>query len=635
MGQRGVGICHPNYNRSIIYLTLGTTTKFSIMKKALLFLSLFSAYVSFCQNTALNIDGTNDNVQTTFQGISGSASRTVEAWIKTTSVTNPSSGGTQKVICDWGDMATGSRFTLNLLQNNSVRIEVGGSGLVGSIAVNDGIWHHIAVVYDTNATYKFTLYIDGLLDTAGNLPTAVNTLSTNSMVIGRRIDGVNFFNGSIDEVRVYNVARTISQIQSDKDKELCSITSDLVAYYKLNEGTPGAGNAGHTAATDYSGNGNTGTLNGFALSGATSNWVNGPLLSGGNTASTLSASNCVSYTSPTGHHVWTLSGTYADTLPNAAGCDSIITVHLTIGSSQRTMTVHSCDTFIAPNGAHLTQSGTYIDTFTSAGGCDSIITVLLTVGTGRYSLTLSACDSFTTLAGHTYSQSGTYSDTIFNHNASGCDSIIVTHLTVYHSLHTTDSISTCDSILINGTWYRSSQTITAHHTSMHGCDSLVTIILTVISINNAVTQTGATLTAQQTGATYAWLDCNTHGLIGSATAATFTSTVNGSFACIIAMNGCSVMSACYTISGLGMSETAINSNIKMMPNPNKGCFIISFETGIEAYGYKIIDLPGRTVCTKTLSGDRQIAIYEPLPTGTYFIQLNTNKGFLHQRFVVE
>lgn len=49
-----------------------------------------------------------------------------------------------------------------------------------------------------------------------------------------------------------------------------------------------------------------------------------------NTSNTISVSACESYTSPSGNYIWISSDTYLDTIPNTAGCDSVITIILTI-----------------------------------------------------------------------------------------------------------------------------------------------------------------------------------------------------------------------------------------------------------------------------------------------------------------
>ena len=242
------------------------------MIKKLLSIFLLGSTIVFAQN-GLDFDGVNDIVTTTYSGISGSNPRTVEAWIKTTANADPNNGGSQKTIVDWGNLATGQRFTFNVLWGNAIRLEAQGNGLSGNIAVNDGNWHHVATVFDPNATNKVSLYVDGVLDVAGNLTVTVNTNLVTPVRIGRRIDGVNGFAGTIDEVRIWNVAKTQTQIQESMNVELCAPQANLMGYYKFNEGVASGSNSSITTVPDFSGNNNTGTLTGFALTGSTSNWV--------------------------------------------------------------------------------------------------------------------------------------------------------------------------------------------------------------------------------------------------------------------------------------------------------------------------------------------------------------------------
>jgi hypothetical protein len=125
------------------------------------------------------------------------------------------------------------KLLANILNNNAIRLEVEGNGINGTTAVNDGLWHHVAGVYDPLATTKVALYLDGNLEASGNLTVTVNTAATGNIQIGRRCDGIHYFNGTIDEVRVWNVARTASQIANNRNVELCNSTPNLVAYFPL------------------------------------------------------------------------------------------------------------------------------------------------------------------------------------------------------------------------------------------------------------------------------------------------------------------------------------------------------------------------------------------------------------------
>ena len=79
----------------------------------------------------------------------------------------------------------------------------------------------------------------------------------------------------MDEVRLWDVARTQAQIQSTMFSEIPANTPGLVAYYRFNQGTVGADNTGPTTLTDAATPAHNGLLRNFALSGATSNWVAG------------------------------------------------------------------------------------------------------------------------------------------------------------------------------------------------------------------------------------------------------------------------------------------------------------------------------------------------------------------------
>ncbi len=100
-----------------------------------------------------------------------------------------------------------------------------------------------------------------------------------------------------------------------------------------------------------------------------------------NTTNTLNISECETYTVPSTHGTYTTSGVYHDTIPNAAGCDSILTINLTIKhNTTSTISPTVCGTYQVPSGHEsYTTSGVYHDTIPNAAGCDSIITINLTI----------------------------------------------------------------------------------------------------------------------------------------------------------------------------------------------------------------------------------------------------------------
>ena len=98
-------------------------------------------------------------------------------------------------------------------------------------------------------------------------------------------------------------------------------------------------------------------------------------------------------------------------------------------TTTNSFSVLSCGTYTAPSSAIYTVSGIYTDTILNVNGCDSIMTINLTISTPTASsINATSCGSYTSPSGLIYSTSGVYNDTI--PNASGCDSTITINLTI-------------------------------------------------------------------------------------------------------------------------------------------------------------------------------------------------------------
>jgi hypothetical protein len=155
------------------------------------------------------------------------------------------------------------------------------------------------------------------------------------------------------------------------------------------------------------------------------------------TTGVLHAESFCSYTSPSGKYTWTNTGIYRDTILSVSGGDSIINVHLTIRNSATTSTIYpiACDNFASPSGKLWSVSGVYKDTIPNAAGCDSVITVNLIIKSSTTSyMNVTSCNSYASPTGKVWTVSGEYKDTIFN--AQGCDSIITVNLTIMSAVTT-------------------------------------------------------------------------------------------------------------------------------------------------------------------------------------------------------
>ncbi|UCE18245.1 MAG: VCBS repeat-containing protein [Gemmatimonadota bacterium] len=98
-------------------------------------------------------------------------------------------------------------------------------------------WHHVAVTY--NGHDEVNMYINGIGQTVSYAIPPSGPLQDNSpydLYIGNEINTGNTFEGIIDELRIWNVARTGEEVQSNMNTYLTGMETALVGYYQMNEG---------------------------------------------------------------------------------------------------------------------------------------------------------------------------------------------------------------------------------------------------------------------------------------------------------------------------------------------------------------------------------------------------------------
>ena len=272
------------------------------------------------------------------------------------------------------------------------------------------------------------------------------------------------------------------------------------------------------------------------------------------------------------------------------------------------------------NGNYYKNPGTYNANFTTIHGCDSIITLNLTVKPNTTaSISPTACGSYTTPSGQVLTTSGTYYDTI--PNSFGCDSIITINLTINNNTTASISPTACGSyttpsgqvLTTSGTYY---DTIP----NSFGCDSIITINLTVVNVDTTVIASEDTLIAQQTNATYQWIDCNSNAPVSGATQQSFVPTQNGYYAVVITYQGCTDTSGCHYVVVTGLIST--NGFIKIYPNPTKGK--ITIEASVPGnYIMKLYDVSGKLIHKDriTLNPKKEVQL-NSVSKGVYLLELS-------------
>jgi hypothetical protein len=195
---------------------------------------------------------------------------------------------------------------------------------------------------------------------------------------------------------------------------------------------------------------------------------------------------------------------------------------------------------------------------------------------------------------------GTSNGTLYNFALSGATSNWVTG--VFNNISISDTICQGDSyvfgtqtLTVAGVYYQ-------HFPLTSGCDSIVELNLTVTSVDTSVSQNGISLTSNQAGAIYQWLDCNNgSSAIPGATSQTYSPPANGSYAVLITINGCSDTSACHVITGVGISENINPSGLSVFPNPVDKTLSISLSKAEKNVLLVITDAEGREIVKSNYS----------------------------------
>ena len=188
---------------------------------------------------------------------------------------------------------------------------------------------------------------------------------------------------------------------------------------------------------------------------------------------------CDSYTWIDGQTYTASNNTATHTLTNVAGCDSTVTLNLTVNySNHGDTTATECESFTwwSTNYTNSTNEATH--PYTNQWGCDSTVTLLLTINNPVHEAeSQTACEIYT-WHGTAYTSSGNY---IYSYaDANGCTQVDTLHLTVNYSTTSTETVTACNSFVWHGTEYTESTSTPTHNTTnAAGCDSITTLHLTV------------------------------------------------------------------------------------------------------------------------------------------------------------
>ncbi len=256
--------------------------------------------------------------------------------------------------------------------------------------------------------------------------------------------------------------------------------------------------------------------------------------------------NTGSYTSPSGLHTWYSGGIYHDTIPNNIGCDSIITINLTLSyNTYASIFPVSCSNYVSPSGNHI------------------------------------------------WASSGTYQDTIPNYL---------------------------------------------------GCDSIISVYLTINSVDTSVTINGIQLTSNAYGATYKWLNCsNGFSIIPGENNQSYTPVSSGNYAVEVTQSTCVDTSTCHQITIIGINNFNQNKTISIYPNPASDILTLKIDRNSHSeLTMNIYNVIGVLVKTEILK--QGLAPYQTvqqqfnirdLSNGVYMIEIKSDDGSENQKLIIQ
>ncbi len=365
-----------------------------------------------------------------------------------------------------------------------------------------------------------------------------------------------------------------------------------------------------------------------------------------------------------------LSGRYVDTLQNYVGCDSFVILHLKVistSASNFNLSICAGSSYVF-NHQTLTQGGFYYDTLTNYHGCDSIITLYLTVKPAiTDSFAVAICSNRSYLfGGHSLTSAGYYSDTLNSYQS--CDSIITLHLTINPTQASAYNYTACSNqpYVFNGhTLIAAGTYVDTMHTYL-GCDSVVTLTLSInaaptalftlypdtpilhhwLALNQCTGTAPLTYSwswgdasANDTGTTpsHIYAAAGGYNVCVSVTDANNCTATFCDSSYLSRMNSANSVVTINVVSSLPSGILTINENaLQIYPNPTNHETVVSLQHIVNNASIKLTNIIGQTIFEKTNQSGNQFTLdLSNEAKGIYFIEIKQTGNVWRGKVVKE
>lgn len=281
------------------------------------------------------------------------------------------------------------------------------------------------------------------------------------------------------------------------------------------------------------------------------------------------------------------------------------------------------------NAGPLVLSGSFLGTsdfdpsvasanLTSAGMADAYIARLTQCTPVTTTESVSACGSLN-YNGMVYTESGAYQHTFTT--VGGCDSTVTLNVTINESTFANITLYVTGEIEYNGQLYTQEGNYQQNLTNASGCDSTLYIYVDLLQTTFSPTNNGGVLSSGQAGTGYQWVDCNNgNAVIPGANDPTFTPEVTGSYAVIVYGNNGSVTSQCVEVLVVGLEESAL-LRPQAFPNPCREGFYIQADASRFTQAL-LLDATGRVLWQGNIPPGPQWISMEMYQSGLYIVRFS-------------
>ena len=168
-----------------------------------------------------------------------------------------------------------------------------------------------------------------------------------------------------------------------------------------------------------------------------------------------------------------------------------------------------------------------------------------------------------------------------------------------------------------------------------GFDSIMTIQVTIDTLNVTLTDSGNVLHANQFNGQYQWSSCPSFTSIVGETNQSFTATSSGSYAVIVSNNSCIDTSSCHNVLIVGVDDLINGADFVVYPNPSNGLVSVDLLTENNHVIITLDDIQGRNIFTKAFSEVKVLTFRLDQEPGTYILRIESEKGKKSTRLILK